>query len=150
MSSANTEASNKEVVRRMYQEIFNSGDANVIDTLIAGDITIYDPVMGNLHGIEAFRQFFTIFRTAFTQQNTTIEALIGEGDLVAALHTHNGVNTGTFMGMPATGHTIKVPGLELFRLRDGKIVELWRHDDDAGLMRQLGLVVVPAGQAATA
>lgn len=150
MSTANKETANKEVVRRMYQEIFNNGDVNFIDALIASDITIYDPVMGNMHGIEAFRQFFTVFRTAFTQQNTTVEALIGEDDLVAALHTHNGVNTGSFMGMPPTGHTVKVPGLELFRIRDGKIVELWRHDDDAGLMRQLGLVLVPASEAATA
>lgn len=65
-------------------------------------------------------------------------------DLVAALHIHTGIHTGSFMGMPPTGRTIKVQGLELFRIQNGKITELWRHDDDAGLMRQLGMILMPA------
>jgi steroid delta-isomerase-like uncharacterized protein len=149
-TDASNNAANKATVLRLYQELFNNGDSSVIDAIIANDITIYDPIMGDMHGIEAFRQFFTVFRSAFPQQNTTVEMLVGEGEFVAALHTHNGVNNGDFMGMPATGRTIRVTGLELFRLRDGKIVELWRHDDDAGLMRQLGLVLVPASEATPA
>jgi steroid delta-isomerase-like uncharacterized protein len=139
---------NKAIVKRLYEEVFNNQDAHTIDALIAAEITIHDPLMGEMQGIEAFRQFTTIFLSAFPQQHTSVESLIAENDLVAALHTHSGVNTGNFMGVPPTGHAIKVRGLELFRLRDGKIIELWRHDDDAGLMRQLGLL--PAGEAANA
>ncbi len=131
---------NKTVVRRLYEEVFNALDTTLLDELVASDVIIHDPMMGELQGIDAFRQFTTVFITAFPQQHTTLEALIAEDDLVAVLHTHTGTHNGSFMGMPPTGKPIKVEGIEFFRVRDGKIIELWRHDDDAGLMRQLGAV----------
>lgn len=141
---------NKQIVRRLYDEIFNNQDSRAIDVLIADNITIYDPVMGEMHGIDAFRQFAAVFQSAFSEQNTTVESIIAENDLVAALHTHAGVNTGSFMGLPPTNRAISVRGLELFRIANGKIVELWRHDDDAGLLRQLGIIPAPAGETANA
>ena len=47
------------------------------------------------------------------------------------------------MGMPPTGKTVIVNGLELFRLHDGKIVEFWRKDDDVSLLIQLGMLPAP-------
>jgi steroid delta-isomerase-like uncharacterized protein len=143
--SNSDKAANKRVVLRLYEEVFNSPNAHAIGELIAPNILVHDPAMGDLHGIEAFRQFAAVFQSAFPQQHTTVETIIAENDLVAALHTHTGVHSGPFMGLPPTGRTIHVHGLELFRIADGKIVELWRFDDDAGLLRQLG--VMPAGAA---
>jgi steroid delta-isomerase-like uncharacterized protein len=140
-----TTAQNKETVRRLYDEVLNRQDADAIDALVDANVVIHDPMMGEMYGIEAFRQFIATFQLAFPQQHTTVEAYIAENDLVTALHTHTGVNTGSFMGMPPTGRAVSVRGLELFRIREGKIVELWRHDDDAGLLRQLGLIPEPAG-----
>jgi predicted ester cyclase len=68
----------------------------------------------------------------------------GEGDFVAMLHIHHAVNDGPFNGMPATGRTVHVPGIELFRFRDGKIAEFWRFDADLSLMMQLGAIPAPA------
>ncbi len=131
---------NKNLVRRLYIEVFTKQESSAIDALIASDITVHDPLMGDMHGIQAFRQFAAAFTAGFPEQYTTVATLIEEGDLVASLHTHTAINTGSFMGLPPTGRTVNVQGLELFRIENGKIAELWRHDDDAGLMRQLGLI----------
>jgi predicted ester cyclase len=43
------------------------------------------------------------------------------------------------MGVQATGKTLTLPGINIFRVRGDKIVERWGCLDLAGLMRQLGL-----------
>ena len=62
---------------------------------------------------------------------------------MSVLHTHTATNTGSFLGMPPTGKTVVVNGLELFRLRNGKIVEFWRKDDDVSMLMQLGMLPMP-------
>jgi steroid delta-isomerase-like uncharacterized protein len=131
---------NKQIVRRVYEEIIDANNIDAIDGLFAPDVVIHDTFMGERHGIDAYRQLVAFFLTAFPQEQTDLQIFVAEGDYVAILHTHNTTNTGSFMGLPPTGKTVHVPGLELYRLQDGKIVEFWRHDDDAGLMRQLGLL----------
>jgi predicted ester cyclase len=42
------------------------------------------------------------------------------------------------MGIPPTGKNIEMTGIEIFRLRDGKIAELWGEANLMGLLQQLG------------
>jgi steroid delta-isomerase-like uncharacterized protein len=131
---------NKEIVRRVYTDIFDSNDLTAIDTLFAQEVIVHDPISGDSQGIDAYRQLASFFLSAFPQETTDLQILVAEGDFVAVLHTHHAVNSGSFLGMPPTGKTVHVSGLELYRIQNGAVVEFWRHDDDAGLMRQLGLL----------
>lgn len=147
MSATHNTAQNKAVVEKLYTEVIDQQRVSVIDLIVDRNVTIHDPMMGEMHGIEAFRQFIGAFLGGFPQQRAVIELLVAENDLVAALHTHIALNTGSFMGMPPTGKEVNVRGIELFRIANGKISELWRHDDDAGLLRQLGVIPTPAATA---
>ena len=54
-----------------------------------------------------------------------------------------GTNDGDFMGMPATGRTVDVPAIDIFRFADdGLVHEHWGVFDALGMMQQLG--VAPA------
>jgi predicted ester cyclase len=77
---------------------------------------------------------------AFGAQRTDLHLTLAEGDYVAILHTHNATSTGPFLGAPPTGVVAVVPGIELFRRREGKIAEFWRFDADVSLLAQLGLL----------
>lgn len=44
------------------------------------------------------------------------------------------------MGVPATGRTITVAGINIFRVKSNRIVERWGRLDEAGLLRQLGII----------
>jgi len=46
---------------------------------------------------------------------------------------------GGFMNIPATGQQVAMPGIIIFRIADGKIVEHWMLVDSAALMQQLGV-----------
>ena len=133
-------AHNKQIVQRVYDEIINQENAALIDELFAQTVIVHDPFSGTTQGIAAFRQLLGLFDQAFPHHRATIEAIIAEGDQVVVLHTHTATQTGPFMGMPPTGKSVVVNGLELFRLSDGKIVEFWRKDDDVSLLMQLGIL----------
>lgn len=131
---------NKAIVRRVYEDVINQERAELIEALYAADVVVHDPFMGEAHGVGAFRELLGMFDAAFPHHRVAIDAMVAEGDMVSVLHTHTATHGGTFMGMPATGKSVVVPGIELFRLRDGKIVEFWRKDDDVSLMVQLGMI----------
>ncbi len=84
-----------------------------------------------------------MFRSAFPDWHSDLGLLIGEGDLVVEQFTASGTQHGEIMGVPASGRTVTLRGIQIFRLRDGRIVERWGRLDDLGLLSQLGLATSP-------
>jgi predicted ester cyclase len=41
------------------------------------------------------------------------------------------------MGIPATGRRVMLKGIDLFRLRDGKIASLWQEINLMGILQQI-------------
>jgi predicted ester cyclase len=67
--------------------------------------------------------------------------LIAEGDLVVERFTASGTHTGApLMGVAATGKSIVMAGINIFRVSNGRIIERWGRLDEVGLLRELGLV----------
>jgi steroid delta-isomerase-like uncharacterized protein len=85
----------------------------------------------------------TTCRAAFHGLQVTIDDMMAEGDKVTCRFTARGVHNGEFMGLPPTGKKIAMTGIEIFRLRDGKIAELWGEANLMGLMQQLGILPAP-------
>jgi SnoaL-like polyketide cyclase len=70
--------------------------------------------------------------------------LIGEGDKVAAGMPLSGTQTGQVLELAATGRRVHVGEMVIFRIIDGKIVEVWEEWDELGMRQQLGVVPVPS------
>lgn len=133
---------NKTLVRHFY-EALNVGMTAInaaIDQYVAPDVILHDPFQGTTTGVEHYREIVTAYLGAFSEQQLIIHAMIAEDDLVSVLHTHVGKHTGAFRGLPPTGRQTRFDGLEMIRLRDGLVVEFWRHDHDIKLFRQLGFI----------
>ena len=58
--------------------------------------------------VAAFKQFHTMYRSAFPDVRIQVDDVIAEGDKVATRLTLHAVHTGEFQGMPATGKKIAV------------------------------------------
>jgi len=134
---------NKAVVTRIYTEVNDAKHYEVLDELCNADVIVHDPLAGDSQGIESYRSLFAFFGQAFPKQYTELHQFIAEGNYVAVLHTHHATNDGSFNGMPATHRTVVVPGIELYRFVNGRIVEFWRLDADYSLMVQLGAIAAP-------
>jgi steroid delta-isomerase-like uncharacterized protein len=79
-------------------------------------------------------------RAAFHGLNVTVDDIMADKDKVTARFTARGIHKGEFMGLPPTGKAITMTGIEIFRVKDGKITELWGEVNLMGLMQQLGIL----------
>lgn len=130
---------NQALVRRFYEEVWNRGNGAVAHEVFAEAYVRHDLRPGSaLPGPEGQAKIATDFRAAFPDLHMELDLILGEGDLVAARWTVEGTNKGPWADLPPTGRRATFSGVNIFRFRDGKVVELWNHRDDLGLMQQLG------------
>jgi len=146
----NVEA-NKRLVERFYDEVWARGNVAFAEEVFAHDYVRHDlrptePAPGAAGQARIAEQF----RRAFPDLQWRINLLLGERDLVAARWTASGTHTGSWGDLAPTGKSAEFSGVNIFRFGDdGKVVEIWNHRDDLGLMEQLGAAVyagAPGGQ----
>ena len=129
----------KALVKRFYEEVWNRGNVEVTSEVFADDYVRHDlrPAQA-LPGPTGQAKIAADFRAAFPDLRMGLDLILGDGDLVAARWTTEGTNTGPWGGRPPTGKRARFSGVNIFRFRGRKVVELWNHRDDLGLMQQLG------------
>jgi predicted ester cyclase len=138
-----TEAENKAVFRRGYEELLNRGNLSVADELIAPEFINHEAPPGKDRGPESMRWLATMLRTAFPDLHFAIEELVAEGDTVAGRLTMSGTQEGPLMGTPPTGRAVRQDHMHFVRFRDGKAVEHWGVRDELGMMQQMGVMPEP-------
>ncbi len=130
---------NKALVRRFYEEVWNRGNVEVADEIFAENYERHDLRPGNaLPGPAGQMKIAADFRAAFPDLRMTIDLIVAEGDMVVARWTTEGTNTGQWGDVPPNGKPARFSGVNIFRIAHGKVVELWNHRDDLGVMQQLG------------
>ncbi len=130
---------NKALVRRGLEEVWNQKNLATLDELVAPDYVVHNASM-TVHGLEQYKQFISMFLTAFPDFQSTIEDMIAEGDKVVTRWTARGTHQGAFMGISPTGKQVVVTGITIDRFVNGKFVEAWNNGDDLGVLQQLGVV----------
>lgn len=137
-----TEDPNKQVVRRFYEELWNRGNLDAADELVASDYVRHDLRPGDAPpGPAGQKAVAQKFRAAFPDVKLQVESLVAEGDLVAARWTMFGTHTGAWGDIAPTGRSVRFSGVNFFRIADQKIAEIWNVRDDLGLREQLGAAV---------
>ena len=135
---------NKALTRRAY-EALNQRDLAAFYELLTPDFVLHD-ASTTIQGLEAYKQWISLYFTAFPDARLTLEEMIAEGHKVVVRQTFRGTHTGELMGIPPTGRQATVTGITINRMANGKIVEDWANFDALGMMQQLGVVPAP-GQA---
>jgi steroid delta-isomerase-like uncharacterized protein len=136
----NTIEQNKDTVTAFITALFSHGDLGAVDDYLALDFVNHDPPLGVPAGREGMRAVAAMFRAAFPDWHSDMEFLVGEGDLVVEVFTARGTQQGEIFGAPASGRGAHLPGINVWRVRQGRIMERWGRVDELGLLRQLGLV----------
>ena len=132
---------NKELVRRIYDELWNERKLEVAEELIAQDAVNYDTgLLPQPFGPEEMKGTVRMVTAGFPDNRHEVEEMIAEGDKVVVRCTLTGTHEGEFMGIPPTGRSIEVTEIHVYRLEDGKAVEHRVGRNDLGAMLQLGVV----------
>ena len=131
-------------MRRAY-ELLNAGDLGEFSTLIADDFVEHEVAPGLAEGKEGVLQFFTMYRAAFPDLRFEPQQTFVNGDTAAVYVRVTGTHSGgEFMGIPATGKSIEVTGVDIVRFGDDGVGrEHWGVFDAMGMMQQLGVVPEP-------
>lgn len=134
-------AENKALARRVFEQMFNEGNLDVADELFAPGYVDHDPSLPqDVHGPEGFKEYVGMYRAAFPDLHVQIEDQLAEGDRVATRWTGTGTHNGELAGIIPTGKRVTLPGMEIVRIANGKLIEGWEGYDSGTLMRQLGVM----------
>jgi steroid delta-isomerase-like uncharacterized protein len=131
---------NKALLRRFYEELWSKGNLEAIPELVAEDFVDHHPLPGAPPGREGLAALVTTWRIAFPDMRETVEDLISEGDKVVGRFTMRGTHSGEFLGVPPTGRSVTMGGIDIVRFAGGKIAEFWYGEQLLELMQQLGAV----------
>jgi steroid delta-isomerase-like uncharacterized protein len=134
---------NKRTIRRYYEEVFNQGRLEVLDEIVVPNHVEHNPLPGQTQGLEGIKQRVAMLRAAFNPQ-FTLEDVLAEGDKVVVRWSNRGTHLADFFGVPATGRTVVVSGIDIHQLRDGKMSEHWDVVDIFGVMMQIGAIPAPS------
>ena len=131
---------NKAVIRRLIEEVYNEGNLDVVDELVASDLFDHAAVPEHQHGIDGFKHVMEWVREFSSDVRYDI---IAEGEKVAVRMTQSGTHTGAVRGILPTGKSFSVDYVHWFRLANGKVAEMWAVRDDLTRLQQLDLIPAP-------
>lgn len=127
-----------EILARFIEEVWNRGNADLIDELFHPAAT--SPSVPDLPpGPTGVKGILTMIRTGFPDFHMRIDQVAAEDDKVAARFIQGGTHAGEFMGIAPTGKTVEWTEIGILRFEGGVIVESWYESDILGLMQQLGV-----------
>jgi steroid delta-isomerase-like uncharacterized protein len=124
----------KALVRRAIG--YNHGSADSGAEIFAHNFVAHMPGQPPMDRttFEAFVSAVTNGMPGYTYE---IHDQIAQGEFVANRITWRGVHSGTLAGVPATGKSIELTGINMFRVEEGRVVEQWAQLDMLGLLQQI-------------
>jgi steroid delta-isomerase-like uncharacterized protein len=136
---------NKELLKRLFEEVWNQGKLDVADELIAPEYTIkHDPGdawEGKTIDHATYKERINMSRQVLPDQQFVIEEMVAEDGKVAVSWRFTGTQTGNLPAMPATNRKVNISGLTIYYFENDKITGHWQVFDKLGLLTQLGVQI---------
>jgi steroid delta-isomerase-like uncharacterized protein len=136
-------ADKRAIVRQFIEESINRGQIDTAAQFVWEDVVEQVPLPGQGPGLDGLKDVLRAMRAAFPDLHWSVEEQIGEGDKVVTRFEWTGTHRGEFLGVPATGRPVKVWGMVIDRLEEGRIKDTRILMDTLGLMMQLGVISPP-------
>jgi len=131
-----------ETVRAFNRLAWTEGRLDEARELLAPDLVDHDalPFPGREPGAAGLLQVVAMIRAAIPDLSRDVDEEHADGDRVVTSFTDHGTHAGDLFGIPATARAVSVRGINLCRVRDGRIAEIRHVEDLLGLLRQLGAI----------
>jgi len=135
-------ATNKELVKKFYQEVWNERKAQCVEKYLSPSHALVDPnATDTKTGPEAYKTVLARFLRAFSNLKFEVQEMVSEKDKVVASWMITGVHSGEYNGLAPTNKKITVEGISIHQIADGKIMDTYSVWDTLGLMKKVGAVV---------
>jgi len=136
---------NVQLMRRWFQEVWNEGRIQTVYDLLAPDAVAKGQrgAAAEIRGPEEFAKFVREMRGAFPDIKVHVEDVFGAGDKVVLRWSGVMTHTGDAPGLPASGQTVRIGGITIAQIVDGRIVAGWDSWDQLGMLEQIGAYKQP-------
>jgi steroid delta-isomerase-like uncharacterized protein len=136
---------NIQLMKRWFQEVWNEGKSETVYNLMAPNAVARGNSTGgaDIHGPAEFVRFVESIRAAFSDVDMKVEDAFGEADKVVVRWSAKMTHSGNGLGMLATGKPVRLSGISIVRINNGKIVEGWDNWDQLGMLEQIGAYARP-------
>jgi len=136
-----SENRNKQIIRTYFNEAWNKGHLDVLDSILSENYINHTPSTPNPpKGPAGLKPIIVAIRAGFPDLHYEIKDIIVTQDRVVARVIMAGTQTGTLFGIAPTGKHIEVNQINIEKIENGKITEHWRVTDELAMMKQLGVV----------
>jgi steroid delta-isomerase-like uncharacterized protein len=135
---------NATIVRRFVDEVITQGNIEAAAQYVWEDVIEQVPLPGQGPGLDGLKDILRAMRAGFPDIVFSIQEQVAERDKVASRFEWHGTHRGEFLGIPATGRTVRVWGIVIDRLEDARIKDTRLIMDTVGLLGQLGVLPFPA------
>jgi len=135
----------EDLIRRLFSN--NILNVKRYKQFFHQDVCLHGPASGEKHhGLNHIMELDSIYARAFTQVRVKTEQFFGTNDMVVIRWIISGKHTGRFKGVEAKQKIFSIFGQSIYRILNGKIVEVWQSWDRLGLLEQIGDVSIKTSQ----
>jgi predicted ester cyclase len=121
--------SDAAVARRALEEICSGRNIDAVGEVYAPDFVDHVNAL-EYRGTEGARESVALYVELFPDLSFTVDEQVSEGNRVASRWTLRGTHR---------GRKVRLSGIVISRIENGKIVEDWAASDTLELARQLGV-----------
>lgn len=141
--SQSEQTRNKVIISRLFDEFFTNGNLEMADRLVAPEYKTKGGLQGSILGPDGARYVRNIVGGKLEILSFDRMDLVAEGDRVAMFGECTMRHVGELWGVAPTRRVFKHHLVEMWRLRDGKLVEHWFGSDRLTLLKKMGVQGLP-------
>jgi steroid delta-isomerase-like uncharacterized protein len=129
----------KERLIAAWAQAWEDGNMVSLDAMLSPDYRRHVRMIQEQTRVDLFSMIDST-RVAFPDLATTIEDVIEDGDRMAIRWRMTATHTGHLLGVPPTGKSVTVVGIDFTRFDGDLIVEEWVTWDPGELLYNLGII----------
>jgi len=134
---------NERVVEAFLQDVVNEHNGDHAINYMNPDMQWYGGTVGTVTGSANVAGLFASVVAAFPDAHITINDIFAQGDQVVVRVVVSGTQEGAILGIPASGRFVQWDGVDVYRLSDGKISNIWAGDDWTAILYDTGTFKAP-------
>lgn len=122
-----------------YGLVWNAdAPAGLADEIFTSDVIDHNPQPGQSEGRDGIKQVIDLYHAVFPDLRVTNDDVIVAGDRAVLRWSATGTHEGNELGVPATRRQVRMTGIDILRIEDGRIAERWGETNGLELMQQVG------------
>src|SRR3984957_596976 len=140
---AATVTANEREVRAFLRDVIDEHHGDHAGRYLTQDMEWHGGTVGTVKGRQDVAGLFAGVVASLPNAHAAIKDIFGQGNQVVVRVVVRGTQKGALLGIPATGRNVHWDGVDIYRLKGGKISQIWAGDDWTAILFYTGTYKAP-------